>query len=103
VSRELPTGFDLVAFPDFSNPRLVNWVDYAERQHSVPHEEFAHRLQARADGHTIWFVWASGYRTVKSTCQDVAADLVKLRPGGRAVLATGPQFEHMWLYQYGPG
>jgi hypothetical protein len=103
VSRLLPDGFDLVDFPDFSDPHLVNWVDYAERQQSVGHQDFARRLDERAGGHGIWFVWSGGYRTVKGTCQAIAADLVELRPGGHAVVASGSQFEHMWLYQYGSG
>jgi uncharacterized membrane protein len=103
VTRKLPEHFDAVSFPDFSNPRLVNWVDYAERQRSVTPQDFAGQLNERAAGKTIWFAWSSGYRTVKSKCQDIAARLVELRPGGHAVLASGPQFEHEWLYQYGPG
>ena len=103
VTRKLPSTFEEVSFPDFSDPHLVDWVDYAERQASVKPQTFAERLSQRAAGKTIWYVWAGGYRTVKSKCQDVAARLVELRPGGHAVLAIGPQFEHAWLYQYGPG
>jgi hypothetical protein len=103
VTRKLPEHFDAVSFPDFSDPRLVNWVDYADRQHSVTPQDFAAKLLERAEGKTIWFVWSGGYRTVMSRCQDIAARLVVLRPGGHAVLASGEQFEHEWLYQYGPG
>jgi hypothetical protein len=103
TTRLLHAGFDMVDFPDFSNPRLVNWVDYAKRQRSVKPKVFAAELHQRAAGKTIWFVWSGGYRTVGSKCETIAAQLVVLRPGGHAVLASGPQFEHEWLYQYGPG
>jgi hypothetical protein len=103
VARKLPAGFEEVAFPDFSDPHLVDWVDYADRQASVAPAAFAEELSERAAGKTLWYVWSPGYRTVKSKCQDVAARLVELRPGGHAVLAVGEQFEHAWLYQYGPG
>lgn len=102
VTRKLPSGFDTVRFPDFGDPRLVDWVDYAERQKSITPTAFAEKLEQRATGHTLWFVWSGGYRTVTSKCQRIAARLVELRPGGHAVLASGPQFEHEWLYQYGP-
>jgi mannosyltransferase len=103
LTRLLPAGFDAVRFPDFGDPRLVNWVDYAKRQRSVTPDEFARRLNERAAGKTLWFVWSSGYRTVQSKCQAIASQLVVLRPGGHAVLASGAQFEHSWLYQYAPG
>jgi uncharacterized membrane protein len=103
LTRELTAGFDTVRFPDFGDPRLVDWVDYAERQRSVTPEAFAERLDERAAGKTIWFVWSSGYRTVMGKCQAIAARLVQLRPGGRAIIASGSDFEHEWLYQYGPG
>jgi hypothetical protein len=103
VTRKLPAGFDAVSFPDFSDPRLVDWVDYAERQRSVTPQDFAAKLAERAEGKTIWLVWSGGYRTVMGRCQAIAARLVELRPGGHAVLTSGPQFEHEWLYQYGPG
>jgi hypothetical protein len=103
VTRKLPAGFDAVRFPDFGNPRLVNWVDYAERQRSITPKEFAKRLDERAAGKTLWFVWSGGYRTVGSKCPTIAAQLALLRPGGRPVLAPGPQYERATLSQYAPG
>jgi hypothetical protein len=103
VTRKLPAGFDAVSFPDFSDPHLVDWVDYAERQRSVTPTDFAAKLNERAAGKTLWFVWSGGYRTVQNKCQAIAAQLVVLRPGGHAVLSSGPQFEHAWLYQYAAG
>jgi hypothetical protein len=102
VTRKLPAGFETVAFPDFSDPHLVNWVDYAERQRSVTPSDFGTALDRRAAGRTIWFVWSGGYRTVMGKCQRIAAQLEVLRPGGHEVVPSAGQFEHASLYQYGP-
>ena len=52
--------------------------------------------------HTVWLVWSGGYRTLDDKCERTVSALRKLRPGGKAVKASGREFEHMWLYQYGP-
>lgn len=102
VMRSLPATFDAVTFPDLGDPRLVDWVDYADRQRSGDARRFAATLDRRAGDHTVWLVWSAGYRTLGSKCEGAASALKNLRPGGTAVVASGDEFEHAWLYQYGP-
>jgi hypothetical protein len=103
VTRLLPPGFVGLTFPDGGDPTFVDWVDYADRQKTRTPAEFARLIDAKAtDAHTIWLVWSEGYRTVGKKCTRTVNELKKLRRGGSAVRASGPQFEHAWLYQYGP-
>jgi mannosyltransferase len=102
VVRVLPDGYELVPFPAGGDARFVDWVDYEERMASVEPGAFADELQDRAGSQTIWLVWSGGYRTLDSRCEAIATRLQELRPGGRGVVPSGEEFEHMWLYQYGP-
>ncbi|HET7720120.1 MAG TPA: hypothetical protein VFK43_09155, partial [Acidimicrobiales bacterium] len=101
--RLLPDTFTGLTFPDGGDPNFVDWVDYADRQKERTPAQFAELVDARAtDAHTVWLVWSEGYRTVGKKCRRTVNALRKLRRGGAAVRASGPQFEHAWLYQYGP-
>jgi hypothetical protein len=100
--RHIPDGFRGMAFPTGSDPRLVDWVDYAKRQKAGSPKAFAAMIDKAGGDHTVWLVWAGGYRTLDKRCESTVNALKKLRPGGKAVLAQGQQFEHAWLYQYGP-
>jgi hypothetical protein len=91
-----------MAFPTGSDPSLIDWVDYAKRQKAGQPKAFAAMIDKAGGDHTVWLVWAGGYRTLDKKCERTVNALRKLRPGGKAVLAQGPQFEHAWLYQYGP-
>ncbi|HVM52759.1 MAG TPA: glycosyltransferase family 39 protein [Acidimicrobiales bacterium] len=102
VTRVLPAGFDQLTFPDGGSPRFVDWVDYEERMVSGDPAAFATALDERAAGATVWLVWSGGYRTLGASCETIADQLHRLRPGGTAVVASGEEFEHAWLYQYGP-
>ena len=102
VARVLPAGFDLVPYPSRGDARFVDWVDYADRMASVAPDDFAESLHASAGDRSIWLVWSGGYRTLDERCESIATRLQELRPGGRGVVPSGEEFEHMWLYQYGP-
>ena len=102
VARVLPDGFDAVTFPEADPPLRVDWVDYEERMRAGDPAAFAELLHERAGDATVWLVWSGGYRTLDERCETVADVLRRLRPGGTAVVASGEEFEHAWLYQYGP-
>jgi mannosyltransferase len=96
------TGVDALAFPDASSPRFIDWVDYAERNRESDPVAFAEMLDERAARATVWLVWAGEYRTLGTACETLTDQLRRLRPGGTAVVASSDEFEHAWLYQYGP-
>jgi mannosyltransferase len=89
-------------FPDLGDPRFVDWVDYAERMEAADPDAFAAEVHERAGPGTVWLVWAAEYRTLDDQCEQVVDALLRRRPGGTPVVPSGDQFEHAWLYQFGP-
>ena len=102
VARVLPRRFTALTFPEGRSPELVDWVDYAKKMSAGDPVAFAHDLDSRAGRGTVWLVWSGGYRTLGTKCETLTDQLRKLRPGGTAVVRSGDEFEHAWLYQYGP-
>ncbi len=102
VARVLPDGFEQRTFPAGASPRFVDWVDYEEKVAAGDPASFAADLHERAGTGTVWLVWSGGYRTLDTRCETLADELRRARPGGTAVVASGEEFEHAWLYQYGP-
>ena len=86
VSRLLPDGYQQATFPDFGDPRFVDWVDYGERMAKADPEAFARELLARSGGHTIWYVWMPGYRTLDKQCERVNDTLGNARPQNRQLM-----------------
>jgi mannosyltransferase len=91
-----------LAFPLGTDPELIDWVDYGDRQESGDPDAFAARLDREAVQKTVWIVWSPGYRTLDIKCELLVNAMVKLRPGGTPVVTQAATFEHAWLYQYGP-
>jgi uncharacterized membrane protein len=102
VARVLPDGFDALTFPAGASPRFVDWVDYQEKVEAADPTAFAQSLDERAGDATVWLVWSGGYRTLGNACETIVDGLQHRRPGGTAVVTSGDEFEHAWLYQYGP-
>lgn len=102
TTRYLADGFDGVTWPALGDPRFVDWVDYEEKGDAADPTAFAAAVHDRAGRSTVWLVWSGGYRTLDEDCETVADALRVLRPGGRAVVESGAELEHAWLYQYGP-
>ena len=59
-------------------------------------------LHTKAGPHTVWIVAQPGYRTFGTQCEKLI-DAEKSLRSGAAVIDSGGQFEHMFLYQFGPG
>ena len=100
--RHIPDTMRGMAFPNGSDPHLIDWVDYGKRQKAGSPTDFAAMVDKAAGPHILWFVWSPGYRTLDTKCELTVNALKKLRPGGRPALASGSQFEHAWLYEYVP-
>lgn len=94
--------FSARAYPDGGTGRFVDWVDYEDRNAAADPAAFASMLDGEAGQHTVWLVWSGGYRTLGTACEALTDQLRRLRPGGTGVVASSSEFEHAWLFQYGP-
>jgi hypothetical protein len=78
ASHLLPTNkYRQITFPRGTGPQFVNWVDYAQATAAGNPNTFADRLEKMAGPtHTIWYVWAPGYETYKTKCEEIENDLL---------------------------
>jgi hypothetical protein len=105
VSRLLPAQPRLaqLVYPTFSDPRFVDWVDYADRNAAASTGDFAEELLRRAGDHTIWLVWSGNYRTLEGQCEALLARVGAARPGNEALVFPDDQiYEFMGLTRFDP-
>jgi hypothetical protein len=62
---------------------MVNWVDYAKRNKAADPVAFARQALRRAGHHTLWLVYAQGYRTYAGACTSLYTSFAVAR--GRPV------------------
>jgi len=109
VNRLLPSGrYRQITFPRGIGPAFVNWVDYAKASAAGNAAAFAAELERlSAPDHQIWLVWAPGYQTFGTKCENIETDLVTdsaliarqiFAPGKVADAWTG--YENMDLVRY---
>ena len=99
-SREMPDGLVELAYPALSSPELVDWVDYAARNGAADPGRIAEEVRTRADGHAIFLVWMSDYRTLEGQCEQLLAGLGRAAP---LVLPDSDNyFEPAFLHRVGP-
>ena len=100
VSRLLPAGTRQIPYPMGGSPRLVDWVDYADRNASASPSAFAAAVSARTEG-AVWLVGAGGYRTLEGQCESLSDGLADRRGAGRDVQAAQPEAEERaWLTRF---
>lgn len=101
-SRALDGDFDQLRYPDFGDPRFVDWYDYADRNAASDPQAFVDELLQRAEGKTIWLAWSPEYVTLEAQCGQVQRLLAQARPGnGPVVSADSDQFfENANLHRY---
>jgi mannosyltransferase len=105
VSRLLPDdlGATHLTFPRATAPQLVDWVDYAETNEAADPEPFAQMLLDRAGPtHTVWVVWAPGYRTFEDKCQGMLANLDLARRTNTRPVKLPRNFERPALIRFPP-
>jgi mannosyltransferase len=68
-----------VVYPNFASPVRVDWIDYAERMSLGDPATVAKEADQLAGHHTVWLEWAPNYRSVRSACGAVVAQLGVLR------------------------
>jgi len=78
VYHVLPAGrYQQITFPRETGPQFVNWVDYADATRAGNPAAFAARVeQMAASAHNIWLVWAPGYQTYHTKCEQIDNDLL---------------------------
>lgn len=107
VSHLLPADNQLVhlTFPSGGPPRRVDWVGYEARNESASTAEFTQMLLDRAGpDHTIWVVWAPGYKTFGTRCELLIDRLTKVRPDmDRVVKLSRRALERPGLVRFRPG
>jgi mannosyltransferase len=74
-SREMPDGLDEIGYPEFGPPDRVDWVDYADRNAAADPAALAQQIRERADGHGIFLVWMSDYKTYADQCETLVGEL----------------------------
>jgi mannosyltransferase len=105
VSRLLPDdlGASHLTFPRATAPPLVDWVDYAKVNEAADPEPFAQMLLDRAGpDHSVWVVWAPGYRTFEDKCQGLLANLDLARRQNTRPVKLPKNFEKPALIRFPP-
>ena len=108
VARLLPADtYRQVTFPRGTGPEYVDWVDYADASRAGHPASFAVHLESEAgSGHQIFVVWAPGYQTFGTECEQIVETLQA--PGSGYTLHNLVQlnaqqfYQPMNLYQFTP-
>ena len=99
VNRLLPPGrYRELTFPRGTSPEFVNWVDYAAASRRGHPAAFASRLEhMSAPARQIWLVWAPGYQTFGTKCEQLEADLLGDRSLGAHEMFPYNQVADSWI------
>ncbi len=99
--RYLRTDVRAVAYPGLTDPRLVDWSDYADRMGRADPDAVAERIVENAGEGRVWMVWQGGYRTLGDSCQRLELGLaVRLGPGETIVAPDEDVFEPARLVRF---
>lgn len=93
VHRLAPDAGTQVVYPTFGSSAMVDWVDYAARNSKADPVAFAREALQRAEGHTIWFVYANGYPTFDDACMSLYTSFTAARGRPVAALDAGTALE----------
>jgi len=99
VNRLVPPGrYREITFPRGTGPEFVNWVDYAAASARGNPTSFAARLERMsAPSHQIWLVWAPGYQTFGTKCEELEAALLGDRSLGAHEMFPYAQVNDSWI------
>jgi hypothetical protein len=103
VNRELRArGLVQLTYPRATPPDRVDWVNYGPINRGSDPAAFARMLLDRAGPtHDVWLVWAPGYQTFKTKCQNLIAQLGSVRPDNeRVVKISTSYFERPGLVRF---
>ena len=99
VNRLVPPGrYREITFPTATSPDFVNWVDYASASAKGDPGAFATRLERMsAPDHQIWLVWAPGYQTFGTKCEQLEAALLADASLGAHEMFPYAQVSDSWI------
>ncbi len=99
--RYLRDDVRAVAYPALSDPRFVDWSDYADRMAGADPDEVAAEIAGTAGDGQVWMVWQGGYRTLGDSCQRLELGLaLRLGPGETVVAPDEGVFEPARLVRF---
>ena len=103
VHRLAPNQGRQVVYPTFGSSAMVDWVDYAARNKRASPVAFAQRALRMARGHTLWYVFAVGYRTLGGACTTMytAFSIARGEPV-KAVKVESRSYEHDTVAKFLP-
>lgn len=107
VDRLLPAGrYQQITFPRDTGPAFVDWVDYAKASHAGSPTSFVARLEAMSGStQNIFLVWAPGYQTLGTKCEQIV-DGLQTDPNYQVhslVVGNNAQYyQPMYLYEFVP-
>ncbi len=96
-------GVVQVVVPSLAGPRLVDWVDYAERNAAIVPADVVNAIVDLAGPQaTVFMVWNGAYRTYEGVCEEVVGLLAAVYPDVTEVLAAEPKdhFEHAAVLRF---
>ena len=107
TNRLLPSGrYRQTTFPRGIGPAFVDWVNYAAASRAASPEAFAvHLEQLAGPAGKIFVVWAPGYQTFGTKCQQVVESIQANPHYATAALVGGDAkvfYEPMWLDEFSP-
>jgi mannosyltransferase len=99
VYHLVPKGrYQMITFPRGTSPEFVDWVDYASATRAGNPATFAARLEAMSEpDHQIWLVWAPGYQTYGTKCEDLETALLSDKQLGAAEVFPYKQVNDSWI------
>jgi mannosyltransferase len=88
LQRRLRSDVVALAYPDLSDPRFVDWVDYKERHRNVDPAVVAKAIVDRTPAdRRIWVEFSSAYRVIEAQCDRLIDALAQLRPASAELLS----------------
>lgn len=94
VARELAgtplDGVVLGAYPQWSAPDRVDWVDYTRRYEAAWPAHFAATADRKAGNGSVWLVWSDLYPPTQAACRGLQRSLDRLRPAEQLLVADEP-------------
>lgn len=98
-------GLTQVAVPSLDGPKLVDWVDYAERNAAiVPTDVVDGVLELTSADAAVFVVWNGAYRTYEGVCEEVVGLLTTVYPDSAELVPADPEnnFEHAAVIRFAP-